>query len=77
MSIPSFDFDDFVKGVTTTIEQHLGDLVVDRGSLVAEEGAATPTNDLRPTTSDHFLLDVEKIVWHYPDTASRIIEESR
>ncbi|HMC54613.1 MAG TPA: hypothetical protein VKH19_05535 [Gemmatimonadaceae bacterium] len=71
MSAPSFDFDDFVKDVANTIAAH----------LPREAHAGSQAESVAPGVPAHaaesFLLDHEKVVWHFPDTASRIIEEPR
>jgi hypothetical protein len=90
MTLPTFAFEDFVADVTNTIEQHLGELVGGRGAAVAGSEGAGPshalgmtgirssTPDPRPaTTPPAYMLDGEKIVWHFPDSHARIIDEVR
>jgi len=77
MTLPTFAFDDFVADVANTIEQHLrasGELTaLDSSPALPLAPPALPI----PRSPDPYLLDPEKIVWHYPDSASRIIDEVR
>jgi hypothetical protein len=43
-------------------------------SLPSQSPSSLPPQSAAP---DPFLLDHEKLVWHFPDTASRLIEELR
>jgi len=62
------DFDEFVSDVADTIARHLA---TSDAPAAEGEAVAAPRRD----APDPFLLDHERIVWHYPDAASRIMDE--
>ena len=62
------DFDEFVSDVADTIARHLA-------TSEAPAGTGGPVAAARHEAPDPFLLDHERIVWHYPDAASRIMDE--
>ena len=71
-------FDGFLDGIATVIAEHL---VPEEGPAMTHPVTAAITATAQPTAAllpaHSFILDHEKIVWHYPDTASRIFEDPR
>ena len=72
-------FDGFLDGIATVIAEHLvpeqepaANHPVTTAAVIA---TVQPTAALLPAHA--FILDHEKIVWHYPETASRIFEDTR
>ena len=47
-----------------------------RAELEPEDGAAPRAAVIAPT-ADTYFLDREKIVWQWPDPATRMIEDNR
>ena len=69
-------FDGFLDGIATVIAEHLVPGEEPATHQVAPAiSAALPPAALMP--AHPFILDHEKIVWHYPETASRILEDPR
>jgi hypothetical protein len=66
----ALDFQNFVSDVANTIAEHLG--VPETVEPIPDVAGGVET---RRTLPDVFLLDHEKIVWHFPDITSRLIEE--
>lgn len=67
--MPTPELTDFVSTVTETIDQVLHDNPMvkpdsDQVSAYAADG-----------TMPAYLFNFDKIVWHYPDAPSRLIEE--
>jgi hypothetical protein len=86
----ALDFDAFVHGIASVIAEHVagdagGDTPTAAPAAVPLAAIATmarmatlasmPTGATPRLPALAFVLDHEKIVWHFPDAASRIIEE--
>ena len=76
------DYQKFVSNIASTIAQQFrsGDARPEPESVaaaavpaVAAPAAAERASAVPPVES--YCLDHEKIVWHFPDTAARLIEE--
>lgn len=65
----ALDFHTFVSDVASAIAQHIQpeERAVEKGA-----GATTSLSQLPVET---YCLDHEKIVWHFPDVASRLLDE--
>jgi hypothetical protein len=69
MAGASFEFEEFLSEVASAIASHVGTENDEVAAPVADHATrATPP-------VDSFILDHEKVVWHFPDTMARIIEE--
>lgn len=68
--MPTQEFAELVSAIEETIVQ-----VLPAEQLMLSD--TDQTSDATPYTGPvhAFVLDFEKIVWHYPDAASRLIEE--
>ena len=68
--MPTPEFAELVSAIEETI-----DLVLVTDPLMPPE-SHQPPHEMAFTGPVHaFVLDFEKIVWHYPDAPSRLIEE--
>jgi hypothetical protein len=67
--VSAIDYDEFLSDVATTIATHLG---AHERTPSARPRAVTGSQRALP---DLFLLDHEKVVWHFPDVSARIVEE--
>lgn len=65
--MPTREFEELVNEITATIEQYVVPLDPMEHSDSQPMNAAWPAHD--------FVVDYEKIIWHFPDAPSRLIEE--
>lgn len=74
------DYQKFVSNIASTIAQQFrsGDAKPAAESVAAAAAPAAPAAAERASAVppvETYCLDHEKIVWHFPDTAARLIEE--
>jgi hypothetical protein len=68
--MPTREYEELVSVITETLEHMVPDPLIAPDADQATE-VASAADALAPA----YLFDSEKIVWHYPDAASRLIEE--
>jgi hypothetical protein len=69
--MPTPEYADLVSAITETIEQ----VLVADPMLLPDTDQATDADTMAGGPVHAYVLDFEKIVWHYPDAPSRLIEE--
>jgi len=70
----ALEFQAFLSDVASAIALHVAPRDV-AGASLAGTGAAVVPDGLRfPQHECAFILDHEKVVWHYPDAAARMID---
>jgi hypothetical protein len=70
--MPTPEYADLVSAVAETIEQVL---TADPMILPDHDQSNDDTPAFGPAPAHAYVLDFEKIIWHYPDAPSRLIEE--
>ena len=70
----ALEFHAFVSDVASVIAQHVQQVQPAESAAGHDLGAPTVPSQLPVET---YCLDHEKIVWHFPDVAARLIEEVR
>jgi len=68
--MPTPEYADLVSVVAATIEQ-----VLTADPMILPDTDQTNDAVIAGGPAHAFVLDFEKIVWHYPDAHTRIIEE--
>jgi hypothetical protein len=68
--MPTREYTELVSVITETIEQVL---IADPTILPDDQIAEAECTAVGPVHA--FVVDYEKIVWHYPDAVARLIEE--
>ena len=67
---PSLEFEAFLSEVAGAIAVHVTPVAEADAPVRHEDHSARATPPVDP-----FILDHEKIVWHFPDVMARVIEE--
>ena len=70
--MPTPEYADLVSAVAETIDQLL---TADPTILPDHDQTTDIANPVAPAPGHAYVLDFEKIIWHYPDATSRLIEE--
>ena len=68
--MPTREYEELVNVITDTLEHMVPDPLIPPDADQTTEGASTAVAPMPA-----FVFDYEKIVWHYPDAVSRLIEE--
>jgi hypothetical protein len=68
--MPTQEFEDLVSAIAETIEQ-----VLPTDQLMPADSDQTTSAGFAGGPVDAFVVDYEKVIWHYPDAVSRLIEE--
>ena len=69
--MPTREYADLVSAITETIEQ-----IATADPMILPEQDQTSDAATMPGGPVHaYVLDFEKIIWHYPDAPARLIEE--
>jgi hypothetical protein len=67
--VPALEYETFVSDIASAIARQFQlDRHTPIHNVVIQAVSASPPAEL-------YCLDHEKVVWHYPDTAARLIEE--
>ena len=69
--MPTREYADLVSAVAETIEQ----LLIDDPMILPEPDQIADAPDIAGGPVHAYVVDFEKIVWHYPDASARLIEE--
>jgi len=69
--MPTREYADLVSAVAETIEQ----LLTDDPMILPEPDQMADAPNFGGGPAHAYVVDYEKIVWHYPDATARLIEE--
>jgi hypothetical protein len=70
--MPTREFADLVSAVTETIDQVLNT----DPQMLPDQDQPTDAASFASGPVHAYVLDFEKIIWHFPDAAARIIEDA-
>lgn len=70
--MPTREFADLVSAIAETIDQVLATDPL----MFPDPDQPTDAASYSPGPVHAYVLDYEKIIWHYPDPTSRIIEDA-
>jgi hypothetical protein len=69
--MPTREYADLVSAIVETIEQ----MLTDDPMILSEQDQITDAPNIGGGPAHAYVVDYEKIVWHYPDAPARLIEE--
>ena len=69
--MPTREYADLVSAIAETIEQ----MLIDDPMILSEQDQTPDAPNIGGAPAHAYVVDYEKIAWHYPDAPSRLIEE--
>ena len=69
--MPTREYADLVSAIAETIEQ----ILTDDPMILPDRDQTTDAPNIAGGPVHAYVVDFEKIIWHYPDAPARLIEE--